>query len=392
MRYLPPVFSAIPLRVFAEAAAHAGSRRALPDAVARLEAEYPDRRCTLTSSGTAALELVLKATKPEGGGLVALPAYACPDLATAAIGAGFRIVLYDLNCQTLAPELASVEHCLAAGATHIVVAHWYGQIIDPAPVAALAKASGAMVIEDAAQHAGGRLRGVRAGALSDWAILSFGRGKGLNAGGGGAVLAGSAVADALLRLPQLPALSAMVSLRVLGGSVATAVVAHPQVYGTIQGIPALAVGATRFTPPHPVSAMSPISATLVRAALDAEPATLARRRCMDQEYLSAFAAIDDVESILEAPDTISGSLRHPFLVSDHVLPSMDSLHRLGVVRGYPKLLTDYPEIQPALVQQHEEFPGANRLAKYLFTAPTHRFVRKTDIVHIAHYLRGLHAP
>src|SRR5205085_6679 len=51
-----------------------------------------------------------------------------------------------------------------------------------------ASTEGATVIEDAAQGAGGSLRGRRLGSLGELAVVSFGRGKGLCASGGGALL------------------------------------------------------------------------------------------------------------------------------------------------------------------------------------------------------------
>ncbi|HEX6062963.1 MAG TPA: DegT/DnrJ/EryC1/StrS family aminotransferase, partial [Longimicrobiales bacterium] len=87
------------------------------------------RDVVLTDSGTTALTLAIKAVVPAGG-VVALPAWGCYDLATAAVGAGARVVLYDVEPATLTPDLASLQRALAYGARAVVVAHFYGVPVD----------------------------------------------------------------------------------------------------------------------------------------------------------------------------------------------------------------------------------------------------------------------
>ena len=127
------------------------------EAVAAL---YPDFDAYLTDSGTSALRLALeyalgalheRSIRPP---LVAVPAYACPDIATAVIGAGGRIMLYDTDPNTLTPDWDSVRSTMNDGARVLVVAHLFGRVVDLTPATALASDFGALVVEDAAQHAG----------------------------------------------------------------------------------------------------------------------------------------------------------------------------------------------------------------------------------------------
>lgn len=119
-----------------------------------LSTRYDARAVALTDSGTAALVLAMRLTAPRG--TVALPAYGCVDLIAAAVRARVRVRLYDVDPATLSPDLDSVRQALARGADAVVVAHFYGYPADIPGVRALADAAGARVIEDAAQHAGGR--------------------------------------------------------------------------------------------------------------------------------------------------------------------------------------------------------------------------------------------
>ncbi|HXE57205.1 MAG TPA: hypothetical protein VNK43_04330, partial [Gemmatimonadales bacterium] len=94
------------------------ARRAVQGALERLAC---GRRVLLTDSGTTALALALGAvSRAAGGAPVALPAYGCYDLATAADAADVRVVLYDLDPLTLGPEWGSLERVVAAGVAGVV--------------------------------------------------------------------------------------------------------------------------------------------------------------------------------------------------------------------------------------------------------------------------------
>jgi len=79
-------------------------------------------RVVLTRSGTQALELALRigAGSFRAVDPVALPAYSCFDLATAAVGAGVQVRFYDLDPSTLSPDLESVREAVRGGARVVV--------------------------------------------------------------------------------------------------------------------------------------------------------------------------------------------------------------------------------------------------------------------------------
>jgi hypothetical protein len=79
-----------------------------PEAALRghLQVFYGADAVLLTDSGTTALSLALKVTCQGRDAL--LPAYGCYDLATAAMGAGVRVRLYDVASTTLGPDAASL--------------------------------------------------------------------------------------------------------------------------------------------------------------------------------------------------------------------------------------------------------------------------------------------
>ncbi|HEU4990685.1 MAG TPA: hypothetical protein VFT41_12935, partial [Gemmatimonadaceae bacterium] len=97
-RRIPPAYSPLTASAWVHAATALASgddaRPGLCDALARA---YAASHVVLLDSGTHALELALRLAARAAGGRpsVALPAYACYDVATAAVATGFDIQLYD---------------------------------------------------------------------------------------------------------------------------------------------------------------------------------------------------------------------------------------------------------------------------------------------------------
>ena len=150
-----------------------------------------------------ALQLAIQSARDEIGRqvAVAIPAFSCFDVASAAIGAGGPVILYDLDPLSLSPDLESLDRALAAGARIVVVAPLYGVPVDWDAIEDLASTYGATLIEDAAQGHGATHRRRPLGSLGEISTLSFGRGKGWTGGSGGAVLfaAGESVAKRAAR-------------------------------------------------------------------------------------------------------------------------------------------------------------------------------------------------
>src|SRR5262249_36974288 len=151
-----------------------------------LRSRYDARVVHLTSSGTSALQVAIRLARVRAGdGPVALPAYGCYDIASAAVGADLPIALYDVDPATLSPDLDSLSAVLAGGARIVVVAPVAGMPVDWSGVEQCAGAFGAFLVEDAAQGHGAFLRGRPVGSLGPLSVLSFGRGKGWTGGAGG---------------------------------------------------------------------------------------------------------------------------------------------------------------------------------------------------------------
>ena len=136
------------------------------------------------SSGTAALELALRALGIGTGDEVIMPSYVCPApwLATQRVGAEATLVDIDLNTFNIDPLAAC--RAVTNKTRAIIVPHLFGL---PAELTALERL-GIPLIEDCAQTLGATEQGRPVGTVGKLTVCSFYATKLLCAGEGGMVL------------------------------------------------------------------------------------------------------------------------------------------------------------------------------------------------------------
>jgi dTDP-4-amino-4,6-dideoxygalactose transaminase len=368
--YSPLDLGALGAGLRAMAAGGATARGQVEELVRR---DYAPGDLLATDSGTSALALALigataESRKPSP---VALPAYCCFDLATAADGAGVPVLLYDLDPHTLGPDWASLERILARGAGAVVVAHLFGVPVDLDRVSEACRKSGSVLIEDAAQGAGARWHDRRLGTVGSLALLSFGRGKGVTGGGGGVLLANDAAGlGCLARVekrigPPARGVASWLS------SVAQWALARRAVYGLPASLPFLGLGETRYRPSTPPRGMAASCAgALVRTWALAERENLARR-----ERAARLRARLDRSTELRVPAAPPGGeggfLRLPVVLGAGAGAEAAAMVELGVMPGYPRALCDLAGFAERTGRTDESFTGARHLARSLYTLPTH---------------------
>jgi perosamine synthetase len=354
----------------------------------RIRGQFASCLVVPTDSGTSALALAIGACGRAGQSpRVALPAYGCFDLLTAADAAGAEVVLYDLDSETLSPDLASLRRAFAHRPDAVVVAHWYGVPVDLEPVEELTVAAGVTLIEDAAQGAGIIAGGLPAGATGEFGVLSFGRGKG-RSGGGGVLLARSREAAAAVESPtrQLrPARGKLGRLAVLGAEWAFG---RPALYGIPAAVPFLRLGETVYHRPWAPGGMHPASAAVAQATWSASDQEALRRQASGDRWLRGLCDLGCVRCITVRPGAPPGWLRFPLLATDSALGFLRSseARRRGTITGYPRTLAN---LGRPLVGEGSAFPGADALVGALVTLPTHSLVTPEDQRFIMDRLRAI---
>jgi dTDP-4-amino-4,6-dideoxygalactose transaminase len=153
------------------------------------------------SSGTAALELALRALRIGPGDEVVVPANSFIATAEAVTAAGGTPRFADVDTKTALLTAETVEPCLSPRTRCVIPVHLFGRTVDMDPLLSLCRPRGVRVLEDACQAHGARYRGVRVGAIGDAGCFSFYPTKNLGAwGDGGAVVTSDAALADRVRL------------------------------------------------------------------------------------------------------------------------------------------------------------------------------------------------
>jgi dTDP-4-amino-4,6-dideoxygalactose transaminase len=160
--------------------------------VEAFEREFADylgvRHVVGVANGTDALTIVLRALGVGPGDEVIVPSFTFYASAEAIPHTGARPVFCDIDPETFCVTAETVEQALTPATRAVVLVDLFGRVAPAGDVAALLDGRGVAIVEDAAQAAGGRRGGKRAGSLGDAATFSFFPSKNLFClGDGGAI-------------------------------------------------------------------------------------------------------------------------------------------------------------------------------------------------------------
>ncbi|MEM8733952.1 MAG: aminotransferase class V-fold PLP-dependent enzyme [Planctomycetota bacterium] len=152
---------------------------------AELCKQFAQDECLPASSGTAALEVTLRAIGLSEGDEVLLSGYDYPGNFWAIERAGGFPLLVDTEVDSWNISVDSIQHALESSprCRAVVVSHLHGAIQDVRAVRELCDRHDLVLIEDCCQ-----LWGPGLGAHADAVVVSFGGGKLVSAGRGGAMM------------------------------------------------------------------------------------------------------------------------------------------------------------------------------------------------------------
>ena len=191
-----------PLTVASILRARAGGSRPVPASTAGMP-----NSLTITWLPSASDGLHRLLLEQSAGGSIILPAYTCMRVVGSVVAAGWTPKFVDIEPHTLTMSATSVAAALGnrrpGTSAAVLVTHLHGL---PAPLRELrvvAERHGAILIEDCAMAQGARCGAESVGAGGDASLFSFGLGKTISIGAGGAVVG--------RRVDSAPAGSALVS-------------------------------------------------------------------------------------------------------------------------------------------------------------------------------------
>ncbi len=153
------------------------------------------------SSGTAALEIALRALEVGPGDEVIVPTYSFIATAEAVSTVGATPVIVDVDPETALIDAEIVERALTPRTRCVIPVHLFGRPVEMDPLLALCRERGVHVVEDACQAHGALYKGRPVGSLGDAGCFSFYPTKNLGGwGDGGALVTGDADLDRRVRL------------------------------------------------------------------------------------------------------------------------------------------------------------------------------------------------
>jgi dTDP-3-amino-3,4,6-trideoxy-alpha-D-glucose transaminase len=299
------------------------------------------------SSGTRALELVLRGLNVGGGDEVITSANTFIATAAAITAAGARPVLVDVDDATGNLDPSLVERAVTAKTKAIVPVHLYGRPAAMGEICAIARHRSIAVVEDAAQAHGARYRGARAGGLGTAGCFSFYPTKNLGAfGDAGIVTTNDSELAARLRLLRD--------------------------HGRVSKYEHDVVGYT--------ARLDNLQAAVLRVQAEKLDEWNARRREVARWYRELLPP-----GVSQNDDPHDESVYHLFVIR---VPRRDELRAHLEARGIATAI-HYPipvHLQPAYRQlgySVGDFPITERLTREIVSLPMHPFLTRADAEHVA---------
>lgn len=160
-------------------------------------AKYIGRKyATACSSGTAAIEIAIRALGLQKGDEVIIPTFTIISCAQSLISNGIKPVLVDCDYKSFNMKVDDINLKITSKTKAIMVVHIFGLTVDVDPILKLAKKKELIVIEDAAEMHGQEYKGKKCGSFGDISTFSFYSNKHITTGEGGMVLTNSKKLDA----------------------------------------------------------------------------------------------------------------------------------------------------------------------------------------------------
>jgi len=346
---------------------------------------FPGFDCTWLNCGTAALALALlaaKALKPEvKKPKVILPAYGCPDLVAAAVFAGVKPVLVDIQPDDPSYDLDKLSMSLDEAVIAVVAVNFLGirerlqEIKDRLVGREIA------LIEDNAQWFPEEYLFEIERSPADFILTSFGRGKPVNLLGGGLLLS-KTIFTAQLKVMQAEyslsapkKCNAVVALGFRLKSILFNAFLTPTGYGILSRLPFLDIGATKY---HSLSAITSMDEVRRRFL----PLNLRQRIEQDRSIEAYYHNVLDEGGVHSLPVSLSERcgrlLRYPVLVDTELTRKYLIESKLGASPFYGKPLITIDGIS-ALAIGEPNPTGARKFSERLLTFPVHSAVHQKHV-------------
>lgn len=326
-------------------------------------------------SGTAALALALQAIAKRAAvpnPQVLIPAYACPDLVSAAVFAGVRPVLVDLEQDSTYMSLAALRNQIGHSTVAVIAVNFLGMPERVQAIAQLLEGKSIALIEDNAQWfppSDSELTG-------DYVVLSFGRGKPVSLLGGGVLLYRQAM-DVQQLISQTPPPGVASELNILLRFLLYNTLRNPLFYGVLERLPFLKLGATEYKRLTHIQSMDAYRSTFLPANVNEHLQGGLEVQQQMHDMLQRLTAQGFVDLPTRQHALEGRLLRYPLLAENEAQRNdyLAQLRRLGVGGSalYGQTLPNIDGVG-VLVDCPGALQHAQSFASRLLTLPVHEQV------------------
>ena len=364
--------------------------------IGRLQAEFRQhfgvKHVWFVSSGKAALSLILQALHGlSGREKVVVPGYTCFSVPSAVVRTRLSVALCDVDPLSLDFDYAQLAKMADSSILCVLATHLLGIGVDVPRILELCRRQGIFVVEDVAQAFGGERDGVPCGAMGDVSFLSFGRGKNVTCGSGGALLTNDdRIGEALAReYALLPKESVAGMLKNWLEVAITQVLIDPSFFWLPAGLPFLKLGETKFYTDFPMTRMDPIRVGLLRRWKQRLANSTMSRVAHAEQSIRSLTPYH-VQTIQPSGRGRSVYLRLPVLMRSKqekdLVCRMSAERGLGISSMYPSSLQHITELRESVSSQ--DVPQSTMIAERMVTLPTHELVSDDDLVRISHVVHA----
>jgi len=346
------------------------------------------------ASGRTALRLILETLKANPISKkkqeIVLPAYTCPVLVKVIYDAGLNPVLCDIDDTNLEFDGEQLNSLVSDKTLAIINVHPFGIPLRTNFIIEIAKQHGVFFIDDICQALGSDIQGQPVGLNGKISFTSFGPGKSLSLGGGGAVFVNDAsLGDSIKEEAEDSSNEfPLIDDNFVGSTnswlrlIAYNTIFQPKGWWIATRMHLHKMGDDSRNWGYTNKWLSISQSRIGLRALDhldKKNAIRIKNARMLQNRLADYRNIRHVEIHKQSKPIY---LRYPIIVQNPQSREMifDALWQAGIGVGkmYRKTLAEwFPELNI------RNFPGATNIAENLITLPTHEFVQIKHIKRIA---------
>ena len=360
--------------------------------IKRFEHELSDyfnvKNIFLVSSGKCALTLILEALhdlQPERNEVL-IPAYICFSVPSAIVRAGLKVILCDVDPDTLTFNLYHLRRIIKERSEQllaIVPAHLFGLPVNMDDIKNIIRDPSITIVEDAAQTMGADYKGRYFGTIGDVGFFSLGRGKALSTIEGGVILTnrGDIAKKLKSAYDTLATYNSLRLIALIAKSFLLWVFSRPNFFWLPKSLPFLRVGDTLYDRNFKKLILSCYQAGTAKNWKDKLHRFSKIRQKNSQLW---FHLLKSFKFKLYSANSDPFYLRFPVRVDDKEIKDellkVSNNDGLGIMFTYPTSINLIPELRTDFAER--QFANAEQMAEKIVTFPVHPFVKERDIANI----------